>query len=161
MTASQKPKTPSMTMKVQPGVSPEDIELFCKRASRITVAQVVETVSVQEQLKAEGDARRTQFTVNIKFFPADECRAEYDVEPSEVLAAFATRFPLLLKKEMQIEMKKLDADLKSQIAELGKGKKVSTRGGDQEADGEGGEEGPKRKKDDDEVSENSRGILGC
>ena len=58
----------------------------------------------------------------LKFFGKEECRDEYDVKTEEVLAVFEGRFPLLLKKEMSLEMKKLDADLRSQIAELGKGK---------------------------------------
>ncbi|TFK43688.1 hypothetical protein BDQ12DRAFT_702711 [Crucibulum laeve] len=152
MTASQKPKTPSMTMKVRPGTAPEDIEIFCKRASRVTLSQVVDAVNVKESLKVEGEARRTQFTIEINFFPKKEYQKEYDVEPSEILASFATKFPLTLKKEMQNEMKKLDADLRSQIAELGKGKKAKARGGDDD-DEEAEAEGTKKKKDADKESE--------
>ena len=153
MTASQKPKTPSMTMKVRPDITAEDITMFCKRASRVTLAQIVENVEVKEQLRVEGETRRTQFTIEIKFFPKVEYQAEYDVEPSEILAVFATKFPLTLKREMQNEMKKLDADLKSQIAELGKGKKTKSRQGDDENDGDDNEEAPTKRKDDDEESE--------
>lgn len=153
MTASQKPKTPSMTMKVRPDITAEDITLFCKRASRVTLAQIVENVEVKEQLRVEGETRRTQFTIEIKFFPKVEYQAEYDVEPSEILAVFATKFPLTLKREMQNEMKKLDADLKSQIAELGKGKKAKSREGDDGNDGDDDDEAPTKRKDDDEESE--------
>jgi hypothetical protein len=152
MTASQKPKTPSMTMKVRPGVPQEDINLFCKRASRVKLSQVVDNVVVREELKVEGQARRTQLTVDIKFFSQEEYQAEYDVEPLEILAAFATKFPLTLKKEILKEMKKLDADLRGQIADLGKGKKAS-----ENADDEAGEdeeaESTKKKKDANEGSE--------
>ncbi|KAF5387629.1 hypothetical protein D9615_000576 [Tricholomella constricta] len=152
MTASQKPKTPSMTMKVRAGTPALDIDIFCKRASRVKLSQVVDGVVVREQMKSEGQARRTQFTIDIKFFPKEEYEAEYETDPLEILAAFATRFPLMLKKEIQAEMKKLDADLRSQIAELGKGKKVKSRGGDDEADEED-VEAPGRKRDADEESE--------
>ncbi|KAG6916710.1 hypothetical protein DXG01_005659 [Tephrocybe rancida] len=137
MTASQKPKTPSMTMKVRPGTDADDIDIFCKRASQVKLSQIVDSVSVKEQMKVEGDARRTQFTIDLKFFPKEEYVAEYDTDPLEILAAFATRFPLTLKKEIQVEMKRLDADLRGQINELGKGKKPKTREG---AGGEGDEE---------------------
>ncbi|KAG6868169.1 hypothetical protein C0993_006837 [Termitomyces sp. T159_Od127] len=161
MTASQKPKTPSMTMKVRKGTSPEDVDIFCKRASRVKLSQIVENVTVKEQMKAEGNARRTRFTIELKFFPKEEYIAEYDTYPSEILAAFATRFPLTLKKEIQAEMKKLDADLRNQIAELGKGKKVKAREGEGEGEGGGDEEGdegeeaavPRNKRDEDEESE--------
>ncbi|RXW17855.1 hypothetical protein EST38_g7989 [Candolleomyces aberdarensis] len=154
MTASQKPKTPSMTMKIRPGTAPEDVDMFCKRASRVTLSQLVEKVAVHEQLRVQGEARRTQFTVEIQFFPKDEYMAEHDVGPSEILAVFATRFPLILKKELQNELKRLDADLKGQIAELGKGKTVRSRegGNDDEAEGEG-EGGGKKKRSADEESE--------
>lgn len=153
MTASQKPKTPSMAMKVRSGTSPEDVDMFCKQASRVKLSQVVDNVTVREKLTVEGQARRTQFTVNIKFFPKEEYLAEYHVTPLEILAAFATKFPLMLKKEMQLEMKKLDADLKSQIAELGKGKKVTSHGGDGEEEEEEEDGAARKKKDGDEGSE--------
>jgi hypothetical protein len=130
MTASQKPKTPSMTIAVKKGASQSDVDIFCKRASRLTLSQVIDTVTVKERLTVTGESRHTEFTVHISFFPRKEYEEEHDVEPSEILASFATKFPLLLKREMTIEMKKLDADLKSQIADLGKGKKVSTRSGE-------------------------------
>ncbi|KAG6842007.1 hypothetical protein C0991_003533 [Blastosporella zonata] len=154
MTASQKPKTPSMTMKVRPGTAAEDIDMFCKRASQVKLSQIVDSVTVKEQMKVEGNARRTQFTIELKFFPKEEYVAEYDTDPLEILGVFATRFPLTLKKEIQAEMKKLDADLRNQIAELGKGKKAKTReGGDADEEGEDDEGLVSGKRGDDEGSE--------
>ncbi|KAJ7904744.1 hypothetical protein B0H14DRAFT_3079532 [Mycena olivaceomarginata] len=155
MTASQKPKTPSMSMTVRPGIADEDIDIFCKRASRVTLAQVVENITVRERLTVDGEARRTQFTIDLAFYPKKEYLAEYDIDPIEILLSFTTKFPLNLKKEIQAEMKKLDADLKSQIKELGQGKKTKPRAGEVEGDDDDGDE-PKskgRKKDDDEESE--------
>lgn len=153
MTASQKPKTPSMAMTVRPGVSLADIDAFCKKASRLVLSQIVDSVTVKERLTANGDARRTEFIININFFPQEEYEEEYDVEPSEILAAFGTKFPLILKKEVQVEMKKLDADLRNQISELGKAKTVrdrtSTRGGEEGDD----EEGASGTKGGDDISE--------
>ncbi|KAF8639898.1 hypothetical protein AX17_001150 [Amanita inopinata Kibby_2008] len=149
MTASQKPKTPSMSMKVKRGVSQQEVDLFCKQASRVALSQLVDDVTVKEKLKVEGEARRTQFTVEIKFFPREEYESEYNIEPSEILAAFAVKFPLTLKKETQNEMKRLDADLKNQIADLGKGRKISANRED-EGEGEEDEERPRKKNADDE-----------
>jgi len=152
MTASEKPKTPSMTMKIRQGISQEDIDSFCKRASRITLSQVVENVVVREMFKIKGKARRTVFNIDINFFPPEEYTTEYDVEPMEILNAFSGRFPLTLKKEIANEMKRLDADLKSQIAELGKGKKTQEKErANDDADDDG--EAPRKKRDDDEESE--------
>ena len=148
MTASQKPKTPSMTMKVRHGISPHDISIFCKRASRITLSQIVDNVIVHEQLRVEGEARRTHFTVEITFYPKHEYQEEHDLQPKEILAAFGVKFPLTLKKEIVNEIKRLDADLKSQMAQLGQGKRVrSKEGEDEDEDNE-----TPRKKDADEES---------
>ncbi|KAJ3722519.1 RNA polymerase I largest subunit [Lentinula raphanica] len=155
MTASQKPKTPSMNMRIRPGTLQEDIDVFCKRASKLTLSQLVESVTVTEQLQAEGDSRRMQYTVHINLFPREEYEAEHDVEPDEILSAFAVKYPLMLKKEMTIEMKKLDEDLKSQIAQLGKGKKQRGDRGEPVAADDDNEEdtGNAKGRNDDEGSE--------
>lgn len=159
MTASQKPKTPSMTMEVALGVSQLDVDIFCKRASKLTLSQLVDNVTVKERLTVQSDARRTEFVIDIVFFPAEEYTEEYDILPEEVLAVFAAKFPLILKKEIQTEMKKLDADLRSQIAQLGKGKasKEPVVGEVEAEDGEGEGEGASRGKDDDDQSEQGDG----
>lgn len=151
MTASQKPKTPSMAMTVRPGVSLSDVDSFCKRASRLLLSQIVHNVTVKELLAVNGDARRTEFIIDIAFFPREEYEAEYDVDPSEILAAFGVKFPLILKKEILADMRKLDADMRRQITELGKGKAAkdqSTRGGEQ-GDDEGDAAAEKEKEKDD------------
>lgn len=142
-----------MNMTVRPGVSSEDVKLFCTRASRLVLSQIIDNVTVKERLKVEGETRRTEFSVKLSFFPQEEYEAEYDVEPSEIMGCFASKFPLLLKKEMQLEMKRLDADLKSQIAELGKGKKERGGAADAADDEEADEAEPKPKRGQDEESE--------
>lgn len=150
MTAATKPKTPSMTMVVNDGTSAADIDKFCKKASRLTLSQVIETVTVKERLAVKGSNRAKEFTIEISFFPREEYLAEYDVDAPEILSSFGIRFPMILKKEIQLELKKLDADLKSQITALGKGKVVRDTGaGADEADDEDGDAGPSRGGGDD------------
>lgn len=122
MTASTKPKTPSMRITVRPGHSAEEVKKFCKAASRLTVSQVVESVAVTEKLVTEQGQRNKIFTVKINFFPEEEYRAEYDVTPAEIKKSFGMKFAQIMKKEIQIELKKLTADFKNQISALGKGK---------------------------------------
>jgi cobalamin biosynthesis protein CobT len=131
-----------MTMDVVPDVSDEHITMFCKRASKLALSQVIDKVTVKERLSVQGDARRTEFAIDLSFYPEEEYGEEYDVQATEILAVFGARFPSTLKREIQLEMKKLDADLRSQIAQLGKGKasKEPTAGAaDADADAEGGE----------------------
>jgi DNA-directed RNA polymerase I subunit RPA1 len=154
MTASQKPKTPSMTMNLCKDVTRTQVDMFCKKASRLTLSQVVDHVTVTETMVLNGDARWRRYTVKIAFFPKAELESEYDVVPAEILAAFATRFPLILKKEIVLEIKKLDADLRSQIAELGKGKKTAKIGRDGgDGDGDEGDAPAKKGSDYDQKSE--------
>ncbi|KAI0774421.1 beta and beta-prime subunits of DNA dependent RNA-polymerase [Fomes fomentarius] len=154
MTASQKPKTPSMTMKVRPNTPPSAINSFCKRASRLTLSHVVDKVTVTEQLVLKGESRSKEFKIDLEFYPRAEYEEEYNVTPFEIMAAFATKFPLIFKKELQVELKKLDADLKSQRTELGKGRAVREQTGQAAADEEEGEDtGNRRRDDDDETSE--------
>ena len=122
MTASTKPKTPSMRITVRPGRSVEEIEKFCKTASRLTLSQVVESVVVTEKLVAEQGQRNKIFTIRINFFPEDEYRAEYDITPAEIKKSFGVKFAQAMKREIQVELKKLDADLKNQVSALGKGR---------------------------------------
>lgn len=150
MTASQKPKTPSMTMTVRQGISPESVNLFCKRANRVTLSQIVEDVVVRESIWAEGEARRVRFILDINFYPEEEYWEEHHLEPLDILAAFRYRIPVGLKKEITAELRKLDADMKSQISQLGVGKKVSSKGVEGEEDEEDG--GPVKVKGDDEES---------
>lgn len=159
MTASTKPKTPSMTMSVHEGVAVEDIDAFCKRASRLSLSQVVDKVTVTERLVVLGASRTKRFTIDIEFFPKEEYREEYDVEPAEILSAFGTKFPLIFKREIQNELKRLDADLKGQIAQLGKGKAVKNPAGGRE-DEEGGEDEEPPQRGNDDESEVGDGDAG-
>jgi len=122
MTASTKPKTPSMRFTIRPGRSAEEVKRFCKTASRLTLSQVVESVVVTEKLTAEQGQRNKIFTIKVNFFPEGEYRAEYDITPAEIKKSFGIKFAQVMKKEIQMELKKLDADLRNQISALGKGK---------------------------------------
>jgi hypothetical protein len=131
MTASTKPKTPSMTIPIRKDIPRSQIELFCKKASRVALSQLVDSVSVQERLVAS----QREYTVEMTFFPEDEYHTEHDLTPSEILSALATTFAVTLAKEVKTEEKKLDADVKGQIKQVGKGRaapvnEVATGGGD-------------------------------
>lgn len=161
MTASTKPKTPSMTMTIPTTIPVPTIDSFCKKASRLTLAQVIDVVTVTESLIVNPNDQSTRtkhFTIDIAFFPASEYTTEYDINPKDILAVFGAMFPLILRKEIVAEMKKLEADLKGQMAELGKGKKPSGDGvpgaGDENEDVDDSAEPKGRSgKDDDEESE--------
>ncbi|KAL4076163.1 hypothetical protein J3A83DRAFT_4357265 [Scleroderma citrinum] len=161
MTASQKPKTPSMTMDAVPGTSEKDIQIFCKRASKLALSQIVDNVTVKERLIVKNETRYTEFQVDMQFFPEEEYLSEYDVEAVEILSVFGTQFPLILKREVQLEMKKLDADLRRQIDQLGKGKAIreAVVGEAAETEEGGMEGGGGGKKGADDESEQGDGDV--
>lgn len=140
MTASTKPKTPNMTLDVLEGVSDQEVGRFCKRSSRLTLSQIVDKVTVKETLSTESGRRLKVYTVQIFFYSAEEYRREYCVTVFQVLNSFQ-RFAYNLKKEIQTELKKLDANLRSQIEKIGKGQaeqsergRTNPHGGDNEED---------------------------
>ena len=135
-----------MSMVVREGADQSSIDAFCKGASRISLSQVVENITVKERLMVTDEARRMQFLVDIHFYPEDEYQEEYQVKPTEVLASFGVKFPSLLKKEITAEVKKLDMDMKSRSAELGQGKRV----GAQEKEVNNEEENENENENDDE-----------
>lgn len=110
MTASQKPKTPSMSLPLLDNVQEDVVQAFCKHANRLTLSQITDNVQVNELL---ASTRRRQFKVSISFYPKEEYREEYDVEGSEILSAFSIKFPQILRREIQMELKKLQADIKA------------------------------------------------
>ncbi len=160
MTASSQPKTPSMTMTVAKGISEDEADAFARRASRLTLSQVVERVTVEERLTVNNQARRKQFTIDIMFYPEREYRAEFDASPTELVHAFGNRFSLTLKREIQLEIRRLAAELKRQTDEIGKGKAIpqgeggaSSAAGHTEEDVDADAEEPAQRRDDDDDSE--------
>lgn len=149
MTASTKPKTPNMTLPILANADNDEIDEFCKRASRLTLSQLVEKVLVKERICHKNGARTKEYTVNICFYPVHEYQKEYLVTTVEVLKCFGTHFSHILKREIFLELKRLDADLKNQSASIGEGK--AERGsGAQREDAENDEPEPQA---DDKTSE--------
>jgi hypothetical protein len=157
MTASRKPKTPSMTITVARDISEDQADAFARRASRLTLSQVVEKVTVEERLTVNNRARRKEFTIEIAFYPEQEYRAEFDVSPIELVHAFGNRFPLTLKREVQLEIRRIAGELKKQTAEIGKGRAIPEGEGGavgaaenaENVDADVGEPAPRRDDDND------------
>ncbi|KEP54180.1 DNA-directed RNA polymerase [Rhizoctonia solani 123E] len=126
MTASTKPKTPTMTLPLLVSSSiiraptAEQITLFTKRASRLTLAAVTSHITVRESL---SNARRT-YAVQISFYPTDECEAAYGVSRAAVARTIGGRFGLVLRKEVITAIKKAVGEVKDQVGGVGKGRAV-------------------------------------
>ena len=145
-----KPKTPTMTLPVSEKMSVADIDKFCKTASRLALSQVVDDVQVDETLITEDSERRRNFTVTIRLFPASQYQDEYNTTPGRVLTSLGLPFGLILKKEIQVELKKLNSDIKSQFANVGKGRKApqnEVSGGAEDSDDDDAEDDASGEKE--------------
>ncbi|WVR06374.1 hypothetical protein IAU60_003405 [Kwoniella sp. DSM 27419] len=138
MTASSKPTTPTMKLPLRETVSDPDTETFIKQVSRLTLSQVVERVTVTEQLSAKSEdangTRQRKYTVLLDFYSPEEYAPEYEITPEQVHESLAFSFAPRLKKEIQAEMKET-AKSAAQDLQVGKGLKVKA-GGDDAADDE-------------------------
>ena len=154
MTASTHPMTPTMKLPLRTDISDAHIEAFVKQVSRLTLSQVVEKVTVTEQLsgKTEADARLRRlrrYTVLLEFYPAEEYRKEYEITPIQIHEALAFNFAAKLKREILAEMK-ISAKTLAQDFAIGVGLRV--KGSDVEEDAEtlGARRGRDDELDDDD-----------
>ena len=128
MTASKKPATPTMKLLLRDATLDKDVEPFIKTVSRVTLSQVVERVTVTEQLSGKTDmARQRRYTVLVELYPSKEYETEYEVTPKQVHESFAFNFSQQLTKEIKAEITRA---IKSQEDNLnvGQGKKMNLKG---------------------------------
>lgn len=128
MTASKKPATPTMKLLLRDSTLDKDIEPFIKTVSRVTLSQVVERVTVTEQLSGKTDmARQRRYTVLVELYPSKEYETEYEVTPKQVHESMAFNFSQQLTKEIKAEITRA---IKSQEDNLnvGQGKKMNLKG---------------------------------
>lgn len=127
MTASKSPATPTMKLLLRDSTRDTDIEPFIKQVSRVTLSQVVERVTVTEQLAKGDGARQRKYTVLVELYPPFEYETEYEVSPTQVHESLAFNFSQQLTKEIKAEITRA---IKSQEENLnvGQGKKMNLRG---------------------------------
>lgn len=121
MTAAVNPKTPMMNLPLQKGTSLAEVERFCRRASRLSLSQLIEHISVSEQIREANGIRKKEFSVNIALYPQNELVDAYYVNLAQVATALEA-LSARLKRDISMELKKLDADMKAQAASVGKGR---------------------------------------
>lgn len=150
MTAAREPKTPTMKMPLRAELDDAAIDKFVKRTSKLTLAEVVERVTVTERLSAKTieqvDRRRT-YTVLLELYSADEYAEEYGVTPRQVLESLPSSFALQLRNEIAKEFKATAKALANDIASVGKGRAVREEAG--EVDEEDERAGRDEELDDD------------
>ncbi|KAI9756426.1 MAG: hypothetical protein M4579_003848 [Chaenotheca gracillima] len=111
MTASANISTPMMTLYMNPELQDADGERFAKAISRLSMAEIIDRVTVNEKIaKGTAYARAKIYQFKLDFFPAAEYREEYAIDIPEVARTLETRFVPLLQKTMRAELKKKDLE---------------------------------------------------
>ncbi|KAG8528213.1 uncharacterized protein KY384_007130 [Bacidia gigantensis] len=135
MTASRTISTPTMTLHLIPELSKEAGEMFAKAISKLTIAEVMDSVEVHESI-GKGIAHSTAklYKVKLNLHPAAEYCDTYAITEHDVLDALETKFVTLLERMIKKELtRKGDAKLLKEgdgQPEIGKssGKETEARG---------------------------------
>ncbi len=106
MTASKSISTPHMTLHLIPELDEDGGHRFAKGISKLTMAEVIDKVSVEESIGVGiGFARAKIYNVQLDLFPAKEYCETYAVTVADVLRTIEIKFiPLLstlIKKELK------------------------------------------------------------
>ena len=162
MTASDHITTPMMTLHLNPELTEEAGHRFAKAISKLTLAEVIDTVSVSERVgKGVGYATAKSYNIRLAFFPSEEYQAQYAIEVQDVLHTleykFIPRLARIIKKELT---SKGDAKLLKTSAahpEVGKSSgTIEEAPSRPEGEREGGEDDEDDDGDDDATNNKQR-----
>ncbi|KAI7865933.1 hypothetical protein BDF14DRAFT_1819412 [Spinellus fusiger] len=138
MTAAKVLKTPTMLLPLRSEVSAEQASAFCKVASKLTLAQLVDDVSVTETTtnkSAENSYCRSKvYTVRLNLFSETEYYDEYRVKASRVKDVLATSFIKELEEMIRKDIKGARKAVKDDISQ---GKSIKSGKHDFEGEDEG------------------------
>ncbi|CAI2194576.1 18570_t:CDS:2, partial [Funneliformis geosporum] len=112
MTASADIKTPMMTLPLRNYVSDEDAKNFCQEISKLTLAEVIEQMTVLEQIiRKQGDSgsteaiRKKMYTIRMEFYPKHEYKEEFNILPCNIEDAIELNFIKYLELSIKKEVK--------------------------------------------------------
>ena len=155
MTASRSISTPRMTLHLIPELDEDAGHRFAKGISKLTMAEVIDEVSVNESIgEGLGFARAKIYNVRLDFFPAKEYCETYAITAADISRTIEIKFIPLLSKLIKKELtRKGNAKLLKHSAaqpEVGKSSGVVKEAPPRaEADHEGGEDDDDDDGDDD------------
>lgn len=106
MTASMTIKTPSMLMYPIPELPKDQIEKFAKGISRISLAEAIDEIDVEERLGSGIYQEARIYKVRMKFYPAEEYLETYGVSKQDVVRTIENKFLPRLQARIRTELKK-------------------------------------------------------
>lgn len=159
MTASKSISTPTMTLHLIPEIPEDHAETFAKAISKLTMAEIMEEVTVSETIgKGVGYGRAKIYNVRLNLFPADEYCDTYGIKIVDVLRTLEMHFVPQLARAIKKELRsKGDSKLLKDSAaqpEVGKSSGVDREfAGQEDAELESGEEDDGGDEDGDASNE--------
>lgn len=91
MVASANIKTPSMTIPFKPNISEKDQEKLRIKMCRVTLADVIQDVTITEKIKI-GAKRAREVTVKFQYLPYKSYKDKFMVNEERVLSYFEDKF---------------------------------------------------------------------
>ena len=163
MTAAENIATPLMTLRLNDGMTTDDGRKFAKGISRISLAEIVDTLTITEKTgKGVAYAEAKVYDVALELFRAEDYEKEYAILIKDVISTiehrFLPRLQAMTRRELEKrgEMKSLKLAKKADaLPEIGKS--VGTveqqssnpfankEGGDDDSDGEGDDDATRDK----------------
>ncbi|EEH40008.1 DNA-directed RNA polymerase I subunit RPA1 [Paracoccidioides lutzii Pb01] len=111
MTASSQILTPTMTAIFHRSLSERDGRMFAKGISRLSLAEVVDSLRVHERISSgSGRAKAKIYDLEIDFFPPEEYTEEYAIQIEDILKTLQNTFVPRLVKLTRAELKRRTAE---------------------------------------------------
>lgn len=108
MTASAHIMTPTMTLVLNEELSKQDSEKFAKGISKLSIAEVIDKVTVSERISS-GSTKAKVYDVEVSFFPSEEYTAEYAIKAKDIQNTLQKKFiPKLVKLTRAALKKRVD-----------------------------------------------------
>ncbi|KAJ3105589.1 hypothetical protein HDU97_007931 [Phlyctochytrium planicorne] len=146
MTASKNIKTPIMRLPLLEGVDDGEATRLCKAITKLTMADIMEKVSVRERLTLTNDGRHKILTVKLRFWPRAIYQDQHGLTPKDIGSLVERRFAVSLDraimKELKARSKSDDNDDALIGTALGTFENLESRAA---ADGDDDDEGEARK----------------
>jgi DNA-directed RNA polymerase I subunit RPA1 len=110
MTASDDIKTPMMMLPLQSHISSEEANKFCQKISKLSLAEVIEQMTVYEQItqrqgSVEATIRKKMYTIRMEFYPKHEYKEEFNIVPKNIEDAIELNFIKYLESSIKKEVK--------------------------------------------------------
>ncbi|PGG97586.1 hypothetical protein AJ79_09149 [Helicocarpus griseus UAMH5409] len=107
MTASNQILTPTMTAILNKQLTEKDGRVFAKAISKLTLAEVVDTLRVHERISSGSSRSKAKiYDIEIDFFPPEEYTEEYAIQIEDILKTLQDKFVPRLVKLTRAELKK-------------------------------------------------------